>query len=66
MAEGVARLVRVLGIAPEVALRMAVTVPAAVIGAPELAQIVGRRLDDLLVLGADMMPVRVGLQAPRT
>ena len=66
MAEGVARLVRVLGIAPEAALRMAVTVPAAVIGAPELAQIVGRRLDDLLVLGADMMPVRVGLQAPRT
>lgn len=66
MAEGVARLVRVLGMAPEAALRMAVTVPAAVIGAPELAQIVGRRLDDLLVLGADMMPVSVGLQASRT
>jgi N-acetylglucosamine-6-phosphate deacetylase len=66
LAEGVARLVRVPGIAPEAALRMAVTVPAAVIGAPELAQIVGRRLDDLLVLGADMMPVTIGLQAPRT
>ena len=38
----------------------------ALIGAPELAQIVGRRLDDLLVLGADMMPVTIGLQAPRT
>ena len=56
MAESVARLVRVLGIAPEAALRMAVTVPAELIGAPELAQIVGRGLDDLLVLGADMTP----------
>lgn len=56
MAQSVARLVRVLGIAPEAALRMAVTVPAAVIGAPGLAQIIGRDVDDLLVLGADMMP----------
>jgi N-acetylglucosamine-6-phosphate deacetylase len=57
MAESVARLVRVLGITPEAALRMAVTVPAMVIGAPGLAQIIGRDADDLLVLGPDMMPL---------
>lgn len=57
MAESVARLVRVLGLAPEAALRMAVTVPAMVIDAPGLAQIIGRDADDLLVLGADMMPL---------
>ncbi len=57
MAESVARLVRVLGIAPQAALRMAVTVPAMVIGAPGLAQIIGHDVDDLLVLGADMMPL---------
>lgn len=56
MAESVARLVRVLGIAPQAALRMAVTVPATLISAPELAQIVGRDAADLLVLGPDMMP----------
>lgn len=57
MAESVARLVRVLGTAPEAALRMAVTVPALVIDAPGLAQIIGRDAEDLLVLGADMMPM---------
>ncbi len=57
MAESVSRLVQVLGIAPEAALRMAVTVPSMVIGAPGLAQIIGRDADDLLVLGADMMPL---------
>ncbi|HCZ00783.1 MAG: N-acetylglucosamine-6-phosphate deacetylase [Rhodobacterales bacterium RIFCSPHIGHO2_02_FULL_62_130] len=56
MAESVARLVRVLGIAPQAALRMAVTVPATLISAPELAQIVDRDAADLLVLGPDMMP----------
>lgn len=66
MAESVARLVRVLGIAPEAALRMAVTVPATVIGTPDLAQIVGRGLDDLLVLGADMMPTGSCLAALAT
>jgi N-acetylglucosamine-6-phosphate deacetylase len=57
MAESVARLVRVLGIAPEQALRMAVTVPAMLIDRPVLAQIIGRDADDLLVLGADMLPL---------
>ncbi len=57
MAESVARLVRMLGVAPEAALRMAVTVPALLIGAPDLGQIIGRDADDLLILGADMMPL---------
>jgi hypothetical protein len=45
---------------------MAVTVPATVIGTPDLAQIVGRGLDDLLVLGADMMPTGSCLAALAT
>jgi N-acetylglucosamine-6-phosphate deacetylase len=53
MAESLARLVQVLGVGPEVALRMAVTTPARVIGRPDLAGVVGRRLCDLLVLDAD-------------
>jgi N-acetylglucosamine-6-phosphate deacetylase len=56
MAQSVARLITVLGIAAEQALRMAVTVPAQVIRAPDLAQIIGRDTDDLLILGADWMP----------
>ena len=50
MAESVARLISVVGIAPDAALRMAVTIPARVIGAAHLAQPVGRRLEDLLIL----------------
>lgn len=53
MAQGVHRLVTVVGIDPATALRMAITVPAEVINAPDLARIVGRPLDDLLVLGKD-------------
>ncbi len=52
MAESLARLIHGVGIAPDAALRMAVTVPARVIGMPQLAQITGRRLEDLLVLDA--------------
>lgn len=61
MAESVARLITVLGIAPEEALRMAVTVPAEVIARPDLAMIEGRGLDDLLLLGTDWMPLAEGL-----
>ena len=50
MAESVARLINVVGVAPDVALRMAVTVPAAVIGAQ--AGVIGRPLADLIVLDA--------------
>ncbi len=52
MAESVARLIHVVGIAPDAALRMAVTIPARVIRAPHLAQLVGQRLQDVLVLDA--------------
>lgn len=55
MAQSVARLITVLGIAPEAALRMAVSNPARVIGAE--AGLIGREVSDLLLLGADWMPV---------
>ena len=50
MAESVARLISHVGIAPQSALRMAVTVPARLIGAMDLAGVTGRSLADLLVL----------------
>ncbi len=50
MAESVARLIGVVGLAPDAALRMAVTIPARVIGMPHLATPGGRRLEDLLIL----------------
>ena len=50
MAESLARLIAVVGVAPDAALRMAVTIPARVIGAPHLATVPGQRLLDLLVL----------------
>jgi N-acetylglucosamine-6-phosphate deacetylase len=56
MAQSVARLIAVLGIAPEQALRMAVTIPAELIGA-DLARVIGRSAKDLLILGDDWMPI---------
>jgi len=50
MAESVARLVTRVGTDPETALRMAVTVPAQLIGRPDLATIEGRDAADLLLL----------------
>ena len=50
MAESLARLINMVGIAPDAALRMAVTIPARVIGANHLASVQNRTLDDLLVL----------------
>ena len=52
MAQSVARLITVVGVAPEVALRMATVVPARLIGAEELGGVPGRRLEDLLILDA--------------
>jgi N-acetylglucosamine-6-phosphate deacetylase len=49
-AEGVARLVHHIGQSVELALRMAITVPARVVGQVALSQIVGRATRDLLVL----------------
>ena len=53
MAESVARLISHVGVTPEAALRMAVTVPARVIGASHLAQVTGRAAEDLLILAPD-------------
>ena len=50
MAESVARLISHVGVAPDAALRMAVTIPARVIGADHLAGVAGRSLADLLIL----------------
>lgn len=52
MAESLQRLVNVVGVPAEAALRMAVTVPARVIGRPDLARLEGRALADLLLLDA--------------
>ena len=55
MAQSVARLVHLLGVDLATALRMAVTVPARVIGRPDLTRIVGRDAADLLVLDAGLV-----------
>ncbi|SLN49959.1 N-acetylglucosamine-6-phosphate deacetylase [Roseisalinus antarcticus] len=52
-AEAVARLVTVLGIAPEVALRMAITVPARLMGRDDLATLQGRAVRDVLSIRPD-------------
>jgi N-acetylglucosamine-6-phosphate deacetylase len=46
MAESLARLVTRLGVAPEAALRTVVTVPARLIGRPDLARLEGREAAD--------------------
>ena len=56
LAQSVARLISVLKIAPEAALRMAVTVPSLVLKRPDLAKLIGRNAEDVLILGADWMP----------
>jgi N-acetylglucosamine-6-phosphate deacetylase len=56
MAEGVARLIRHVGIDPAKALAMATAVPATVLAQPHLGQLIGRRVSDLLVLGDDWLP----------
>jgi N-acetylglucosamine-6-phosphate deacetylase len=53
MGQSVARLIGPVGVAPETALRMAITTPARLMRQPHLAQIVGRPLADVLVLGPD-------------
>lgn len=50
MAESLQRLVQVVGVPAQTALRMAVSGPATVIGRPDLARIEGRALADLLLL----------------
>jgi N-acetylglucosamine-6-phosphate deacetylase len=53
-AEAVFRLVNVLGQTKAEALRMAISVPASVIGRPDLATIVGQSLADLIMLDHNM------------
>lgn len=48
--EGVARLITTLGVTPEEALRMAITIPAQVIGQDHLATIQGRLLRDVILI----------------
>jgi N-acetylglucosamine-6-phosphate deacetylase len=56
MAESVARLVAQVGISLEAALRMAVTVPAHLLGRPDLAALDGRDAADLLLLDGTHAP----------
>jgi N-acetylglucosamine-6-phosphate deacetylase len=56
MAESVARLVAQVGIPLETALRMAVTVPAHLLGRPDLAALDGRDAADLLLLDGTHAP----------
>lgn len=53
-AEGVARLVHEIGISQAQALRMAITVPARVVGQMNLTRMVGRSAHDLLVLSDEL------------
>lgn len=53
MADGVARLITQLGVAPAVALDMAISAPARLIGRGELAGLTGRAWDDLVLMGSD-------------
>ncbi len=62
MAEGVARLVADVGVPLEAALRMAITVPARLMGLDWLARIEARAVADLLVLDA-ALGVGPGIEA---
>ena len=53
-ADGVARLVQSIGISLDQALRMAITIPAQVIGQDGLSQLIGRKTRDLLLLSNDV------------
>lgn len=61
LAESVARLIGAVGIAPEQALRMAISVPARLIRAENRRRIVGQLRQDLLLLGPDWLPLQVGV-----
>jgi N-acetylglucosamine-6-phosphate deacetylase len=53
MAASLQRLIRVVGVAPDAALRMATSIPAAVAGQPGLGGLDGRLAEDLVILDAD-------------
>lgn len=56
-AQGVARLVKHIGVSLESALRMAVTVPASVVGDAGLTELVGRKTQDLVVVSKDLSQI---------
>ena len=56
--KGVARLVGKLGIAPEAALRMAITVPAQLMGLDQLAALKGRNVADAMHLDTQFTTAR--------
>ena len=64
-AQGVKRLVQEIGIPSERAFKMATTVPANVIGRPELATLVGRPISDVLVLDGDLDVTDNAVLAPQ-
>ncbi len=51
--DGLHRLINRIGVDPAAALRMAISIPAQVMGLDPLAQLEGRRTDDLIRLGDD-------------
>lgn len=53
-AQGVARLVNNVGITLEQALRMAVTIPARIVGQGHLAQMIGQDTRNLIVMSGDL------------
>ena len=50
MSQSVKRLIENIGIEPVEALKMAISVPAAVIQKPELGKLLNRRVEDLIIL----------------
>lgn len=57
-AQGVARLVNNIGVTLEDALRMAITVPASVVGQADLAALVGCKTDNLVWMTEDLSQAR--------
>ena len=53
-AQGVARLVSHVGISIESALRMAITVPADIVGQPDRARLIGQETRNLVVISPDI------------
>lgn len=60
MAEGLARLISTVGVAPEQALAMAISTPAELAQRPDLARLEGRDLKDLILLNADWTVAAIG------
>lgn len=60
MAQGLARLIRTVGLAPQTALDMAISAPARLIGQEHLSSPCYRDLADLVLLGADWNVMALG------